>query len=111
MQAGGNATMYLMLLALFCILGGLWTPKFFTSLEAQRRYVAVAGFAAAALVLLWSSCYVVSSGQVGHLQRIYFGASLPQGSILARAGQNGSQIMPGSYNLNPAAYQATLIPT
>ena len=52
----------------------------------------LAGWGAALLVLLWASCHVVAPGQVGHLQRIYFGAPLPPGAILAQAGQNGPQL-------------------
>lgn len=84
--------MYVILLALFCIFAGLLAPKLFTLSPAQCRYAVAAGFGAAVSILLWSSCYVVMPGRVGHLQRIYFGAPLPPGNILARAGQNGHQI-------------------
>ncbi|MDO8413708.1 MAG: di-heme oxidoredictase family protein [Gallionellaceae bacterium] len=84
--------MYVIILALLCILAGVWLPKLYAQSRSQARRSMIVGGGVALLLLLWASCYVVLPGQVGHLQRVYFGASLPPGAILAKAGQNGPQL-------------------
>jgi len=64
-------------------------------LPGGGRASGLAGDALGVLLLLLglggSSFVVVGADQVGHLQRVYLGRSMPQGRVLALAGENGPQ--------------------
>ena len=69
--------MYMVLLALVIVLAGVLLPSCVPRLCAHRVASAIIGVVLAGLLVLSTSFYMVSPGQVGHVHRVYF--ALPCG--------------------------------
>jgi SPFH domain / Band 7 family len=83
--------MYVVLLALVVVLAGVLLPSCVPRLCAHRVTSAIIGAVLAGLLVLSTSFYMVSPGQVGHVHRVYFGAAMREEQIIALPGQNGPQ--------------------
>lgn len=62
-----------------------------------------------------TSVLVVGANEVGHLQRVYLGASMPQGRIIALPGENGPQaeVLPPGFHFRPfvnVIYEVEMLP-
>jgi hypothetical protein len=62
-----------------------------------------------------TSVLVVGANEVGHLQRVYLGASMPQGRIIALPGENGPQaeVLPPGFHFRPfvnVLYEVEMLP-
>jgi len=100
-----------------CILIAIFAPKAKFLADKQDRYnndkmiswkfprLAVRiGFSICAIVcFLGTSCLIIDSDKVGHLNRIYFGKEMPSGRIIAAPSEKGPQakILPPGFHLKP----------
>ena len=106
--------MILLVLIVLAIIAAIIVPRFIEDKEADSyhsaqnlgwlRWAVRAGCGVVAVAcFLLTSCLVIDSNSVGHLKRIYFGKSMPQGRIIADAGEKGPQakILAPGFHLIP----------
>ena len=110
--------MFLLVLIVLLLLVAIFAPKFIKDYVHERgdgttevvRSFAVVRWslrgicsALAILCFLLTSCIIIGSDSVGHLTRIYFGKSMPQGRIIANVNEKGPQakILPPGFHLIP----------
>jgi len=100
-----------------CILIAIFAPKAKFLADKPDRYnndkviswkfprLAVRiGFSIFAIIcFLGTSCLIIDSDKVGHLNRIYFGKEMPSGRIIAAPSEKGPQakILPPGFHLKP----------
>jgi len=83
--------MYPLLFTLIALLSITLLPLFAPRLATHRASSAVIGTILAVVILFSTSVYIVSPTQVGHLNRVYFGAPVEEGQVITFPGQNGPQ--------------------
>ena len=103
--------MILLVLIVLAIIAAVVAPRFLKDQEADdynraksfgliRWAIRGVCGAIAIVCFLMTSCLVIDSDSVGHLKRIYFGKSMPQGRIIANVNEKGPQaeILPPGFH-------------